>query len=130
MNPYQEEILDNYKNPRNFGKPSWKHTCTGKRQNISCGDEVEIFLQIKNNRILNLNFIGEGCSIAIGTASILTSELVGKSVEEILRFSHEMLLELLGIELTPFRQKCATLSLEAIKNALKEWLSLSSPPLN
>ena len=120
MNANQEEILGNYRHPQNFGKPTWEPTHYQNLQNLACGDEIEIFLKIKNNIVSEISFLGEGCSIAIATTSILTSKFKGKSVQYVLKFSHEMLIKLLGIELTPFRVKCAFLGLEAIKKAIEQ----------
>lgn len=118
MNEYQEQILDHYKNPRNYGVPKWKPSTLHKSENISCGDEIEVYLQIDNDLIKEINFTGRGCSISIASASLLSEELRGKKITEIMAFSDDKLKELLGIELTPNRKVCATLSLKAIKDAL------------
>lgn len=118
MNEFQEQILENYKNPHNYGEPAWKPDLTSRSTNISCGDEVEIFIKQNNNIVENLGFIGRGCSISIASASLLTDELKGKSINEIRLYSTDDLKKLLGIELTSSRLVCATLPLEAIKKAL------------
>lgn len=117
MNIYQQQILDHYKNPRNFGKPD---SCDYEAQatNISCGDEVHVYLTGKEN-LQDMHFEGEGCSICLATASLLTEAFAGMSHQEILDFSEEDLMEILGIELTTSRRKCALLSLAAVKSALQ-----------
>lgn len=119
MNEFQEQILENYKNPQNFGKPGWNSHNHAKSENISCGDEVEVFLKIENNIVEDIKFIGRGCSIAIASASLLSQLFKGKPANEIRDYSLEDLKELLGIELTTSRQACALLPLNAFKNALK-----------
>ncbi len=126
MNLYQQQVLDNYHNPRNYGKPqSYNHEA--EATNLSCGDEIHVFVEDRKSDDLNnseqvvdqIHFEGEGCAICIATASLLTEALEGKTHDEIDRFSEKELLDLIGIELTTSRKRCATLSLEAIKKALQ-----------
>ena len=122
MNDYQEQILDHYHNPRNFGKPLWIPTHTQKLQNLSCGDEVEIFLLIEEGIVEQVAFTGEGCSISIAAASLYTEEIKGKQVDYIDKFTIDNMLELLGIKLTTSRLRCANLVIEASKAALSPTL--------
>ncbi len=119
MNIYQQQILDHYKNPKNFGLPDFTPTHECKLENLSCGDEIKIMLQVKKNKIEKAQFIGEGCSISIASASMLTERISGMNLEEFKKYSIDNLLVELGIELTITRQKCAVLPLEAAKKALK-----------
>lgn len=119
MNEAQEIILDHYKNPRNFGKPDWQITHSATVENPICGDEISIFLKILNDdTIEEVAFEGEGCSIAVASASILYDSLKNKSIDVVKEMTYEQLEEMIGIELTLQRQKCANLSLEALKKAL------------
>ncbi len=118
MNDYQEQILDHFHNPRNYGIPEWSPTHKKKLQNLSCGDEIEVFLLVENNIINKISFIGEGCSISIASASLLTEELKGKSLDFIHDFTIDKLIDILGIQLTTTRIKCANLALETTKTAL------------
>ncbi len=121
MNDFQEQILENYKNPQNFGKPEWEPSTLAKSQNISCGDEIEMFLLVENNLIRDIKFEGRGCSISIASASLLTQEFKNKSINY--DFTINSLKKLLGIPLTTSRLVCATLPLIAIQNALSEFKS-------
>lgn len=118
MNIHQEQILDNYKNPQNTGEPDWVATHSGKAQNLSCGDSINIKLLIEDGVIKDLRFMGEGCSIAIASASLLTEELKGQKVEDVKKMNIDEILEMVGIELTPSRQKCAMLALDAVRQAV------------
>ncbi len=119
MNLYQQQILDHYQNPRNFYKMN-DSTHRFFMQNLSCGDEVEIFLKVKNEIIKEASFEGEGCSISIASASILTEFLIDKNIDEVKKFDYDVILDLLGIPLTTSRMKCAVMSLEAVKKSLNE----------
>ena len=118
MNDYQEQILEHYHNPRNFGTPSWQPTYTKKLQNLSCGDEIEVFMLVENDNIKDAAFAGEGCSISIASASMFTEEIKGKNIGFIENFTIDDMLEILGIKLTTSRIRCANLVLEATKESL------------
>ncbi|MCS7317404.1 MAG: iron-sulfur cluster assembly scaffold protein [Candidatus Dojkabacteria bacterium] len=119
MNIKQEEIIEHYKNPNNFYKLD-NYTHTYKAVNYSCGDEIEVFLIVKNKKIVKISFIGSGCSISIATASILSDYLVNKYVHNVLLLNVEDVVSLLGIDITVSRRKCAYLPLFAIQQALKK----------
>ena len=119
LNEFQEQILENYKNPKNFGIPKWSPTTLHKSENISCGDEIQMFLLIEKGIIIKISFIGQGCSICIASASLLTERMKGMTIEFAKNYNKEDLKELLGIPLTSSREICASISLDAVKNALK-----------
>lgn len=118
MNDRQLEILDHYKNPRNFNKEGFISTHKHKSSNLTCGDEIEMQLVVNNSRIEDISFLGEGCSLCISSASMLSEYVVGKSVEEIKNIKEQEMLNIVGIEVTPAREKCILLGLEAMKGAL------------
>jgi nitrogen fixation NifU-like protein len=117
MSMYQDLILDHYRNPRNFGKLE-RATNTGEAKNLSCGDRLEMTLSVKAGKVTDIRFQGEGCAISQAAASMLTGYAKGKSVKELLTLDPKDVLELLAIELSPVRMKCALLSLETLKKAL------------
>ncbi len=114
---YQENILDHYKNPRNSGRID-KASVHHHEYNPLCGDEIEMFLIIKDKKIADVKFHGRGCAISQASASMLTEEIKGKSIEELKKMTKENILELLGISLSPVRLKCALLSLDTLKNSI------------
>ncbi|MEK6983768.1 MAG: Fe-S cluster assembly sulfur transfer protein SufU [Nanoarchaeota archaeon] len=115
---YQENILDHFKNPRNFGKIA-KASVHHHEYNPLCGDEIDMFLVIdKNNKIADVKFSGHGCAISQASASMLTESIKGKNINEIEKLSKDYILEMLGIPLSPVRLKCALLSLDTLKNGI------------
>ena len=115
---YREHILELYKNPSNFGElkaPTHKHTS----YNSICGDEINVQLIVKSGIVKDIKFSGSGCVISMVTSSILTDKIKGMAVSEIKKIKPEQVLELLKIKLNPARIKCALLSFEAVKGALK-----------
>jgi nitrogen fixation protein NifU and related proteins len=119
MNEYQEQLLENYHNPKNFGEPIFKPTHKTKVSNPVCGDELELWLKVNNEVIEDLSFKGEGCSISIATASMVYDLIKGKDLAFVSSLSQSFVLDLIGLKLTPTRVKCALLSIEALKDSLK-----------
>ncbi len=115
---YREEILELYKSPSNFGElknPSHKHTS----YNSICGDEITVQIIVKGGKIDDIKFGGSGCVISMVTASLLTDKIKGANVSDVKKMKGEDVLSLLKSKLTPSRIKCALLSFEAVKEALK-----------
>ena len=85
MEPEEYEfILDHYKNPRNYG--TIENADASFEEGIpSCGDVVRLDLKLKNGRLEDVKFSGKGCAISQASCSIMTEQVIGKSVDEILR---------------------------------------------
>lgn len=119
-NIYREQLMEHYKNPRNFGtinSPTVKET----KNNPFCGDVIEMQLKIEDGIIKEAAFSGSACAVSIASASMLTEEITGKTVDEANKVTKEELLEMVGVELTTSRVKCAVLALEALNLALKKY---------
>ena len=114
---YRENIIYHYKNPQ-YTESIKAPTHKSKLANYSCGDEIELELEIKNGVVKNVAHKTTGCAISVAGASILSEFIVGKKVEEISKMDKNKITELMGIELSPSRLKCALLSLEAFRKAL------------
>lgn len=118
MDIYRQELIDHYQNPRNYGSLVDPDVIM-ELENLSCGDKVKLFIKLKSDKIEKVNFEGEGCAIAIASASILTEHATGKQTKSLDELSLEEFLKLLKVDLTISRIKCAALSLETLKKALK-----------
>lgn len=114
---YKEELLEHYREPQNFGKLV-DFTISSRQTNPLCGDDVELFVQIKKNTISAISFQGNGCAVSIAATSVLTQYSKGKSKDELTRFSESDMLNLLGIEVSETRKKCALLALSVLKDCL------------
>ncbi|MBI3332318.1 iron-sulfur cluster assembly scaffold protein [Candidatus Peregrinibacteria bacterium] len=119
MDLYAENILDHYRHPRSK-KRLRAHTVSHEEVNHSCGDAIQLDLQIEGGKVVALGWDGTGCAISQASMSILSEELVGKSEEEIDRMTQKDIYELLGVPIGPRRFKCALLSLYTLKNALRK----------
>ena len=133
---YQEVILDHNKNPRNFHKME-KPDGFAHGNNPLCGDQIDVYLKIKDGVVEDISFDGNGCAICTSSASMMTMALKGKSEADATAlfnsFHHALTdneehpedvplgkLEVLkGVKDYPVRVKCATLAWHTFDAALK-----------
>jgi nitrogen fixation NifU-like protein len=114
---YRENILDHYRNPRNFGRIS-NADASFHGDNPLCGDEIDIDLKIEKGIITDARFMGRGCAISQSSASMLTEKIIGMKLKDAAKLTKEQVLEMLGIQVNPPRLKCAILSLKVLEGAL------------
>ena len=115
---YQEQILEHYKHPRNYGDMP-DADLSAHDNNPLCGDDLTMFIKVdEEQRISDVKFKGEGCAISQSSASMLTLALKGKTLEEAKAIDTDRIVKMLGIPLSPVRLKCALLSLQVLKKAL------------
>ncbi|MFL6479440.1 MAG: Fe-S cluster assembly sulfur transfer protein SufU [Bacillales bacterium] len=135
-NLYRRVIMDHYKNPRNHGVLE-DGSLTINMNNPTCGDRILITLKVADGIVVDARQEGEGCSISMSSASMMTQAIKGKKVEEALKlstiFSDMMqgkeydddidlgdIEALQGVAKFPARIKCATLAWKAMEKGLKE----------
>ncbi len=114
---YQEQILDHYKNPRNFGKLE-NASVHHHEKNPLCGDELDLFLVVKDKKVADVKIQAHGCAISTASASMLTEKIKGKNIDELKKMTKEDILDMLGIPISAVRLKCALLSLDTLKNSI------------
>ena len=112
---YREQIIDLYERPLNYGELD-PHDFTYEEDNPLCGDVIRIDVRLDDkNRIAEVKWSGDGCAISQASASLLTDEIMGMTLDEVKAFPKEQLLELIGVPLSMARVKCALLSLKVLK---------------
>ncbi len=117
---YREIIIDHYKNPGFKGKIEGSDY-SFEDENPLCGDFLHIDLKTdKDGVITDAKFDGHGCAISMASADMLLETLVGKTLDDVKKLSKQDILDLLGIELSPVRLKCALLPLKVAKAAAYE----------
>ncbi|MBP9758389.1 iron-sulfur cluster assembly scaffold protein [Candidatus Dojkabacteria bacterium] len=117
---YREQIIDHYKNPRNQADDSQIEAMTSwaELKNLSCGDEIKLGVNIKDNKIKDIKFKGTGCAVCISAASIISEELIAENISEVKNYTYEDLTEIVGYEPSPSRIKCLHLGLLTLQEAL------------
>ena len=116
---YRDYILEHYRRPHNFGVLE-APTATFEGANPLCGDRITMQLAVEDGVVTGIGFTGRGCAISQASASLLTDEVRGKPVEEVAKLSATDVLDLLGIEISPARLKCAMLSFDSLQHLLDE----------
>ena len=134
---YRQVIMDHYKHPRNRGKLE-EDALVVDMNNPTCGDRIQLQIQVEDGKVKDAKFEGEGCSISMSSASMMTQATKGKSIEDALRMSQlfsDMMLgkeidsgslemgdveALQGVAKFPARIKCATLAWKAMEQGVEK----------
>ena len=131
---YRQVIMDHYKNPRNRGILE-NESLTIDMNNPTCGDRIQLSMKVEDGKVTEAKFDGEGCSISMSSASMMTQAIKGQTIENAIKLSHifsEMMLgkeyddsidlgdieALQGVSKFPARIKCATLAWKAMEKGL------------
>ena len=114
---YRDYILEHYRRPHNFGVLD-DANASYEGSNPLCGDRITMQLRLSGGKIAGVGFTGRGCAISQASASLLTDEVKGKSVDDATKLTSTDILDMLGIEISPARLKCALLSLDTLQHAI------------
>ncbi|TWI60083.1 Fe-S cluster assembly sulfur transfer protein SufU [Halalkalibacter nanhaiisediminis] len=135
---YRQVIMDHYKNPRNNGEFDGDDSVTVNMNNPTCGDRIQLQLKIEDGKVAEAKFSGEGCSISLASASMMTQAVKGLTTEEAVAMSgifSDMMLgkdydedrfdlgdieALQGVTKFPARIKCATLAWKAMEKGIED----------
>lgn len=134
---YRRVIMDHYQKPRNRGKLDDSEGLIINLNNPTCGDSISLSLKVEDGIVKDAKFLGEGCSISMSSASMMTDAVKGKPVDEALKLAHIFsdlmqgkeindsvdlgdIEALQGVAKFPARIKCATLAWKALEQGIKE----------
>ncbi|MGC8538754.1 MAG: iron-sulfur cluster assembly scaffold protein [Candidatus Micrarchaeia archaeon] len=114
---YAEQLLQNWEHPHNRGKLE-NASISWHEENTSCGDQITVYINVKDGKIDDVKFEGIGCTISMGSASITTDYVKGKDLKSIEKMGPKDVIKIIGVDPGPSRLHCATLAMRAIKLAV------------
>ena len=117
---YSEKTLDHFRNPRNVGTLEGADVAIGRVGNPVCGDIMEMYLRIKDDRIVEIKFQTFGCGSAVATSSMTTELVLGMTLDEALEVTRKDVAEALD-GLPPIKMHCSNLAADALHDAIKNW---------
>jgi len=120
---YSDQVLDHYNNPRNVGKmdSSDPTVGTGMVGAPACGDVMRLQIKIEDNVVTDAKFKTYGCGSAIASSSLLTEWVKGKTVDAVQAIENTAIVE--ALSLPPVKIHCSVLAEDAIKSAVKDYIS-------
>ena len=117
--PYNPVVMDHLTHPRNQGEME-NPDGVGEAQNPVCGDTMRLFIRIEGDRITEAKSLTFGCGAAIASSSMTTQLIKGKTIEEALSLSDQMIADALG-GLPPTKVHCSVLAEKAIRAAVRDY---------
>lgn len=118
---YSQKVMDHFMNPRNVGEIP-DADGIGMEGNPTCGDAMQIFIKVENDRIVDAKFKTFGCGAAIAVSSMITEMIKGKTIDEALQISKETVAQELG-GLPPQKMHCSNLGADALRRAIEDYRS-------
>ena len=113
------QLMEHFLHPRNVGKID-NADGVGHIGNPMCGDIMDLYIKVEDNKIVDAKFQTYGCAVAIASTSILTELIKGKTIDEALKFSNKKIVEMLG-KVPAHKYHCTVLAEQALKSATKDY---------
>ena len=125
---YSAAVLEHARSPRNFGELANADVVV-RDDNPLCGDEIALYLAFDSaGQLADVRFTGRGCALALASASLLTEQLRGRSLESLRQLDAAQLVAWLGVEVRPMRMKCVRLSLDVLHAGVAQHERATSAP--
>lgn len=116
-----EEVMDNYKDPQNFGELK-DHTFFKHQKNAHCGDVFDLYVKLDSkNVIVDVKFKGEGCAISTASFSMFSEKIKGMKLSDAKKLKDDDIYDMLKIPISPSRINCTMLSLNAFHNGVEHY---------
>ena len=119
MGPYSEKVMDHFRNPRNMGEMK-EPDGVGRVGNPTCGDLMEVYIKVNDNKLSDIKFRTFGCGAAIATSSMITEMAKGMTIDDAMRITKQNVADALG-GLPPIKMHCSNLAADALRAAIKDY---------
>jgi nitrogen fixation NifU-like protein len=116
---YSEKVMDHFRNPRNMGEIP-DADGMGTVGNPVCGDMMNIYIKVEDNRIVDIKFKTFGCGAAIATSSMVTELAKGKTLDEAMKLTRSDVADSLD-GLPPIKMHCSNLAADGLHEAIKDY---------
>jgi nitrogen fixation NifU-like protein len=116
---YSKKVIQHFKHPKNMGKIK-DPDGIGQVGNPACGDQLRLYIKVKNNRINQIKFETLGCAVAIAVSSVITEMVKNKTLKEALKITEQDIAKELG-GLPNFKMHCSNLAARALREAIKNY---------
>ena len=117
---YSEKTLDHFRNPRNVGTLEGENVAMGRVGNPVCGDLMEIYIRVEDDRIKDITFKTFGCGSAVATSSMITELVKGMTLDEAMKVTKGNVADALD-GLPPIKMHCSNLAADALHAAIRNW---------
>jgi len=124
---YSKEVMKHFKTPKNVGVIK-NADGIGRVGNIQCGDIMELYIKIKNDKISDIKFQTFGCVVALAVSSMLTEIAKGKSLEQAMKITNKDILKK-AVKVPPIKVHCSVLAADALHEAIYDYLSKNKKPI-
>ncbi len=119
MKDYNSEVKKRFLNPSHFGEIK-DADGVGVVGNPKCGDQMTVYIKIKNNKIIDASFQTLGCVAAIATSDVVCEMIVGKTIDRAYNITEEEMIKFLG-DLPAVKVHCSSLAVKGVKKAIDEY---------
>jgi nitrogen fixation NifU-like protein len=119
LDVYSAKVMEHFSQPRNTGKINHADG-EGVVGNIKCGDQLTIYIQVEDERLVDVRYLVFGCAAAIATSSMTTELVKGKTVEEALQVSEQDVIDALD-GLPPLKYHCSNMAVSALRLAIRDY---------
>lgn len=117
---YSDKVMAHFQHPRNVGEIP-DADGIGEVGNPVCGDMMTFYIKVKDNRLVDIKFKTFGCGAAIAVSSMVSEMAMGKTIEEALKITNELVAQELG-GLPPNKMHCSNLGADALHKAIEDYL--------
>ena len=117
---YTEKTLEHFRDPRNVGTLEGPNVAVGRVGNPVCGDMMDIYIEVEDDRIKDIKFQTFGCGSAVATSSMITELVMGMQLDDALKVSRGDVADALD-GLPPIKMHCSNLAADALHEAIKNW---------